>query len=156
MSDDRKLVSRIPEKYSGFKTSDGAIHEHRIDAENAQRRIDLGENLRNLLNSNRHPVLGEDELGAVIDHMMGRAEEYVDALNAGIDRKKELFVGNWKKVKDAVAPKVGSVIKIQQSSSGPPAVWTEVWTVTRVERNGDITGTLEILDMRKFDGWEMR
>jgi hypothetical protein len=157
MEDDKKLVSRKPTAFSGFKTSDGAIHYSFISAENAQRELDALENLRDVLRSDRQVSLSGDEEDRLAEHILSNGRKYMSILLAAkVLKKTERFIKNWIDDGEKAAPKVGSTITIKQSSSSPPAFWTEVWKVTRVLGSGEVIGTVDVPDYREYDGEDMR
>ena len=58
--------------------------------------------------------------------------------------------------KDSNGKTVGETLSITQSSSSPPAVWTEIYTISKIDDSGVYGMKNRITGFREFTGDDMK
>ena len=151
------IVKRTAEKVDGYRTSDGTVHTSAADAEHAQADLDMKDNMLELMA--RMLDMDDDDAALVIGFLVACAEELRSILGPcecqemrGRKYEKKLY--NWDGKGDSPWP--GEKITETKSSTSPPATWTEVTIVTRVDDGGGVWGVTHVPEMREYTGEDMR
>jgi len=69
---------------------------------------------------------------------------------------QEELIGNKRRDSKFKDKKVGNTVSFDHSSSSPPASWTEVFKITKIDGANDVYGIRQEGDMTEFDIEDMR